>query len=112
MIMMFSAYSVKHTTRSFMDTKAELVLRSATEFAIMALQGHDYKKGRINEINMTYPGFKVHTRFHYFVTNCSLSDCSKISTKDTNMSVLIYVSVKSINPAFHIRKVRVTLQNP
>jgi len=112
MIMTFSASSVKHTTRSFLDTKAELVLRSATEFAIMALQGHDYSAGRINEINMTYPGFKVHTKFHYFVVGCSGSDCSNINTNDTNMSVLVYVSVKSTNSAFHIRKVHVSLQNP
>jgi Flp pilus assembly protein TadG len=114
MIMQFSAYSTKHTARSFMDTRADLVLRSATEYAIMALQAHDYKKyGKINEINMTYPGFIVHTRFHYFATDCtSGKTCSQITTPDTNMSVLIYVTVISKNPNFHIRKVRVTLQNP
>ncbi len=114
MIMEFSAYSTRHTTRSFLDTKAELILRSATEYAIMALQGHDYSNGRINEINMTYPGFIVHTKFHYFTTNCNsgAKDCSLISTQETNMSVLVYVTVETKNPAFHIRKVRITLQNP
>ncbi len=115
LIMQFSASSTKHTARSFMDTRAELVLRSATEFAIMALQGHDYSSGkRINEINMTYPGFNVWIKFHYFNTDCSTAfkDCSKINTEDTNMTTLIYVTVESKNEDFHIRKIRATLQNP
>lgn len=112
MIMQVSATSTKHTARSFLDTKAELILRSATEYAIMAIQAHDYTKGRINEINMTYPGFNVNTKFHYFSTSCSDNGCSKINTADTNMSVLIYVTVTSKNPSFRVRKVKVTLQNP
>jgi len=113
-IMQFSASSTKHTTRSFMDTRAELVARSATEFAIMAMQGHDYANGKINEINLTYPLFKVNIKFHYFSTDCTTTTahCSKIDTADTNMSSLIYVIVTSKNPAFHIRKVYTTIQNP
>jgi Tfp pilus assembly protein PilX len=114
MIMQFSAYSTRHTARSFLDTKAELLLRSATEYAIMALQARNYKTdGRLNEITINYPDFVAKIRFHYFCTDCTTStDCSKIDTKETNMSTLIYVSVTSINPSFHIRKTRITLQNP
>jgi len=114
MIMQFSASSTKHTGRSFMDTRAELVARSATEYAIMALQGHNYNSGKINQINLTYPGFNVKIKFHYFSTDCTstTATCSKIDTKETNMSALIYVIVTSKNPEFHIRKVYTTLQNP
>jgi len=114
MIMQFSASSTKHTARSFMDTKAELIARSATEFAIMAMQGHNYTNGKINKINLTYPGFNVEIRFHYFSTDCAntTAHCSKIDTADTNMSSLIYVIVTSKNPALHIRKVYTTIQNP
>ena len=49
MIMKFSASSSKHASTSIMDIRANLALRSATEYAILALQGHDYKNGRINE---------------------------------------------------------------
>ena len=115
MIMQFSAYSTKHTARSFLDTKAELLLRSATEYAIMALQSRDYTTaGRLSQITINYPGFMAKVKFHYFCSDCNSTstDCSFSKTKETNMSTLIFVSVESKNPAFRIRKTRITLQNP
>ena len=114
MIMKFSASSAKHASTSIMDIRADLALRSATEYAILALQGHDYKNGRINEINLSYPFFNANIKFHYFLTNCPVNDenCSLISTQDTNGTVLVYVTVTSKLPQFHIRKVKITLQNP
>ena len=114
MIMKFSASSSKHASTSIMDIRANLALRSATEYAILALQGHDYKNGRINEINLSYPFFNANIKFHYFLTNCPANDanCSLISTQDTNGTVLVYVTVTSKLPQFHIRKVKITLQNP
>ncbi len=114
MIMKFSASSAKHASTSMMDIRANLALRSATEYAILALQGHDFKNGRINEINLSYPFFNANIKFHYFLTNCSANDynCTLISTQDTNGSVLVYVTVTSKLPQFQIRKVKITLQNP
>jgi len=114
MILEFSTSSVKHTARSFMDTKAELALRAATEYAIMALQGHDYTHGRINKINLHFPEFDAEVRFHYFTPKCANTDkyCTYEDTNDTNMTSLIYVTVESKNKSFKVRKVRVTLQNP
>ena len=115
MIMKFSASSAKHASTSIMDIRANLALRSATEYAILALQGHDFTGGRINEINLSYPFFKANVKFHYFLTNCNTAtdhDCSYAQTKDTNGSVLVYVTVTSKLPQFHIRKVKMTLQNP
>ena len=112
MIMKFSASSSKHASTSIMDIRANLALRSATEYAILALQGHDFTGGRINEINLSYPFFNANVKFHYFLTNCSDNNCSKIETKDTNSTVLVYVTVTSRLPQFHIRKVKMTLQNP
>ena len=114
MIMSFSSFSVKHASSSIMDIRANLALRSATEYAILALQGHDDKK-RVDEINLSYPFFNANVKFHYFLVNCNESadkNCSKISTQDTNSSVLVYVTVTSKIPSFHIRKVKITLQNP
>ncbi len=118
MVMQFSASSSKHAAESFLDTKANLALRSATEYAILAIQGHDFNKNGslnlINEINITYPLFNANVKFHYFLTDCpsSAENCTKIYTKDTNATVLIYTTVTSKNSNFHIRKVKVTLQNP
>ncbi len=120
MILKFSSSSTVHTARSFMDTRAELMLRSATEYAILALQGHEINSTNkcLNKIDMSDNLFDINITYHYFIDdNCS-SDiwqgckCSKIETADTNGSVLVYVTVTSKNPSFHIRKVRFTLQNP
>jgi hypothetical protein len=114
MILQFSSSSNAHVSRSFMDTRANLMLKSATEYAILALQGHDFNNGCLNNINLSDKLFNVNIKYHYFLTDCNSSSCqcSRIKTADTNGSVLVYVSVASKNPNFHIRKVRFTLQNP
>jgi len=114
MIMNFNASTSKHTSNAIMDVRANLALKSATEYAILALHGHNFKNGRLNEINLSYPMFNANIKYHYFLVDCNSSDynCSKIDTVDTNGSVLIYVSVTSKLPEFHIRKVKMTLQNP
>lgn len=115
MILNLGASSTRHTARSFMDTKAELALRAATEYAILALQGHDYATyGRINKIDLNFSEFKAEIKFHYFSPACTSNppDCTYEDTNDTNMTALVYVTVTSKNPDFYIRKVRVTLQNP
>ena len=122
MILKFSSSSNLHTARSFIDTRAELMLRSATEFAIMAMEAHNFNSTNkcLNSINYTDGDnlFDVNITFHYFATDCNTSNvwdgcrCSTIQTADTNGSVLVYVTVTSRNPNFHIRKTRFTLQNP
>ena len=114
MIMQFNASSSKHATESFLDTKANLALRSATEYAILAIQGHNFDNGVLHSINISYPLFDANVTIYYFLTNCPTGDnkCSKIETNDTNGSVLIYTTVTSKNSNFHIRKVKMTLQNP
>lgn len=114
MVMEFSASTSHHVSESFLDTKANLALRSATEYAILAIQGHDFKKGLINEININYPLFNANVKIYYFLTNCPTrsKNCIKINTADTNATVLLYTTVTSKNSSFHIRKVKITLQNP
>jgi len=115
MVMSFSASTSHHVRESYLDTKADLALRSATEYAILALQGHHFQtNNRINHIRIDYPLFNADIRFHYFLTNCPSNDnnCTQISTADTNGSVIVYVEITSKNPDFHIRKFRATLQNP
>jgi len=120
MILSFSTSSTAHTARSFMDTRAELMLRSATEYAVLALQGHEINASNkcLNKIVMDDELFDINITYHYFIDgNCSSAvwqncHCSEIETADTNGSVLVYVTVSSKNKNFNIRKVRFTLQNP
>ena len=115
MVMEFSASTSHHASESFLDTKANLALRSATEYAILAIQGHDFKNGLINEINISYPLFNANVKIHYFLTSCpsgSGNDCTQIHTADTNGTLILYTTVTSKNSSFRIRKVKITLQNP
>jgi len=114
MILQFNSSTNLRVTRSFVNTKAELMLRSATEYAILALHGHNFTNGCLNDVNLSDDFFNIHIQYHYFLTNCNptLCRCSLIQTADTNGSVLVYVTLTSKNPNFHIRKVRFTLQNP
>ena len=115
MSMQFAGSTNKHTADTAMNIRADLMLRSATEFAIMAMQGHDYSKNCLKHVNLSDTFFDANITFHYFLTECPSScgtQCSVISTGDTNGSALIYVTVTSKNPIFHIRKAIFTLQNP
>jgi len=114
MIMSFSASSSHHASNLFLDTKADLALQSSTAYAILALHGHNFKNGPLNEINLSYPFFNSNIKFHYFLTDCKKGDynCSAITTQDTNGTVLVYVTVTSKLPNYPIRKVKVTLQMP
>ena len=108
----FAAGATKNTNISFMNTKADVYLKAGTEFALMAIQGHDFSSNCLSHVNMHTPdGFDINVTLHYFMKGCgSCKECSIISTKDTNGSVLVYTEVT--NPYFEIRKVRSTLQNP
>jgi hypothetical protein len=110
----FATVTNKHTSDIYIDTRAELISRAATEYAILAMQGHDYGGNCLKNINMQDDFFNINITYHYFLTDCNPDECncSKIETADTNGSVLIYVTVTSKNKNFHIRKVRFTLQNP
>jgi hypothetical protein len=112
----FASSTSKHTSNVALDTRAELLSRAATEYAILAMQGHDYSKNCLKHINMKEDFFDINITYHYFLTDCNVSKCKnycdEIETEDTNGSALIYVTVTSKNPSFHIRKVRITLQNP
>ena len=114
MVLSFSAAGSYHSSNLFLDTKANLALKSSTEYAILALHGHDFSKGKLDEINLSYPFFNSNIKFHYFSTDCKSGDynCSLIETKDTNATVLVYVRVTSKLPNYPLRKVKVSLQMP
>jgi hypothetical protein len=113
----FAAFTTKHTADVSYDVRADLMLRAATEYAILAMQGHKYNESCLKNISITGDKFfDINVTYHYFLTDCDNSKCkgycSKIYTADTNGSALIYITLTSKNPSFHIRKVRFTLQNP
>ena len=113
LIMNFSNISLKQTGNDYLYTEAKLEAKSATEYAIMALQARDFKNdGCINKIDINSTLFDINMTFHYFLTNCpSDCNCSIITTKESNGTVMINTYITSkVTP--YIRFFRQTLQKP
>jgi hypothetical protein len=113
LMMNFSSLSLKQTSDLYLGLEEKLKAKSATEYAIMALESRDFTKdGCINKIDINGTIFDVNMTFHYFLTECpSDCNCSTISTKESNGTVLINTYVNSkVMP--HIRYFRQTIQKP
>ena len=109
----FSSASLKLTTDNYLATQGELYAKSATEFAIQALEARDFKNdGCINKIDINTSLYEINMTFHYYLTNCDGCDgnCSVIETKESNGTIMINTYVKS--KIDNIRFFRQTLQKP
>lgn len=95
------------TKDNYLHEQALLLTSSATEYAILALSGHDtVGDGCINNINAQYPAagaaamFDINITMHYVGYN-SIAGCNNyiddIDTHETNGTILMDVSVNS-NP--------------
>jgi len=113
MVMMyFSGLSVQQTNENYIETQGELYAKSATEFAIQALEARDYNTDKcINSINIDSSLYEINMTFHYFLTSCPVDcNCSVINTTESNGTVMINTYVKSKTEP--IRYFRQTLQKP
>ena len=105
--------SSQRTNKLYLNTYANNLLKSATEFSILNVLGHNFKNGCPNTFTINDPLFKVTGYYHFYLTNCeNCNSCSVIKTKDVNGSFLISIFVKSTVPGFNIQKHKTTLQNP
>jgi len=115
-----STLSTKQTTDIYLKSQAELLLRSGTEFAMLAISGTDYNSTNCNDntINMTY-NKTYDINISIFYIGSGLGVCSKvlandINTSDSNRTVIINTTV-STRPDITtepIRLFRRTIQKP
>ncbi len=112
LMMFFSTTTLKETEDNYMALQSQLYARSATEFAIQALESRDYKNdGCINRIDINSSLYDINMTFHYFLTKCPTDcNCSVITTKESNGTVMINTYVKS--KFDRIKFFRQTLQKP
>ena len=102
-----STQSVKQTSDIHFKNQAELLLRSGTEFALLAMSGHDYvNDGCLSSINIMYPDA---TANHTHDINISImyigngfgATCTQLGTNivtnESNRTVIIDTFV-STNP--------------
>ena len=94
-----SIQSAKQTTDIFLKTQAELLAKSSTEYALLAMSGHDYSTNCLKSINSTYNDmFDINISIQYIGSGLPAS-CTQlgtdISTPDSNRTVIIDTIVKS-----------------
>ena len=113
-----STQSVKQTSDIYLKSQAELLLRSGTEYALLAMSGHNYNNSCLNSINMTYNNqFDINVSIMYIgkglPAGCQTLD-NNISTTDSNRTVIIdtIVSTEANIATEPIRLHRRTIQKP
>jgi len=94
-----STQSAKQTTDIFLKTQAEILAKSATEYAILAISGHDYNINCLKNINSTYNNiFDINISIQYIGSGLP-AGCpqlgSNITTIDSNRTVIIDTIVSS-----------------
>jgi hypothetical protein len=125
-----STQSVKQTTDIYLKNEAELLLRSGTEFAMLAMSGTDYNETNcLNKINMVYPDadnytHEINVTISYIgkglpddstgVNGCANILANDINTSDSNRTVIIdaIVTTKEGIIPEQIRLHRRTIQKP
>lgn len=123
LMMSLSSTSVKVTMDLYLKEQAELIARSATEYALLAISGHDNSQNCIQNINMNYPSssptHEANVTIWYIgsgITNCSNVLANDINTSESNLTVIIdtVVSVNQANTQITepIRIHRRTIQKP
>jgi len=113
LMLYLSAQNTQSTADDYLNVQVRLEAKSATEFAIMALESRDFKNdGCINKTDINSTLFDVNVTFHYFLTECpSDCNCSVITTQDSNGSVMINTYVTSKVDS-RVRFFRQTIQKP
>jgi len=120
-----SGNSVKSTMDLYLKEQAELLARSATEYAILAISGHDNSIDCIKNINIRYPQnsptHEANISILYMGSNIPATCAPNIlandvDTNESNLTVIIdtVVSVNIANTGITepIRVHRRTLQKP
>ena len=120
-----STQSAKQTTDDYLKVQAELLAKSGTEFALLAMSGHDYSTNCLNSIDIKYPintanyTHDINITIHYIGNGLPLScntyaNANNIATADSNRTVIID-TVVTTNPIIATEPIRLhrrTIQKP
>jgi len=92
-----SSQSLEQTAKTYLTEQSQLLAKSATEYAILAAQGHDFSTSCLNSINLSFKSlYDVNITIHYLGNNlppgCNLLNNS-ISTKESNLTMVIDTKV-------------------
>jgi len=95
-----STQSAKQTTDIFVKSQAELLLRSGTEYAMLAMSGFDYNATNcLNSLNMTYNNtHDINITISYIGSGlgaCTNVLANNIDTNESNRTVIIDTWVRT-----------------
>lgn len=120
-----SNLSSKQTSDLYLREQAELLTQSGTEYALLAISGHNFSTNCLNTINSTYTDgtttlFDINISLYYLgnslPANCSTltNNLNNIDTNDSNLTVMIDTVVSSASgiSTEPIRIHRRTIQKP
>ena len=102
LMMSLSSTSVKQTTDIFFKEQAALLARSAAEYGLLAISGHENNESCIEHINMRYPNaitptHEMNLTMYYLYkgapTTCGQILASNINTSESNITVMMDVRV-------------------
>lgn len=100
MMLFFAASTVKKTTDNYLYAQAELYAKSSGEYAVMAVQAHDFSANCLDTINIDHALFDVNMTLEYFMVGCPATCnglCHEIETQESNgtFELSIYVTSKT-----------------
>jgi len=104
-----SLFNITRVKKEYLNAQAALYLKGAKEYAGEVLKEHNFS-APLDKIVLNYPGFEVKIDFFVFRNECSDKKCVEIETNESNLTSLVFISVESTNPHFHIRKTTLSLQ--
>jgi len=117
-----STQTAKQTGDIYLQEQGQLLARSATEFALLAISGHDNSANCIEQINLEYPQgspiFDINMSLYYIGNGlpCNAGHLldNTIATQESNGTVLIDTFVSYVDPGTEERVVfhRRTIQKP
>lgn len=95
-----STQSVKQTTDIFLKAQAELLLKSGTEFAMLAMSGTNYNVTCLNNLNMNYNRtHDINVTISYIGNSLgacnAFAGANNIDTNDSNRTVIIDTWVRT-----------------
>jgi hypothetical protein len=118
-----SSNSVKVTMDLYLKEQAELLARSATEYTLLAISGHDNSVNCVEHVNISYPaGAPTHEAnvTVWYLGNgipvaCNTILANNLDTNESNLTVIIDTIVAvtdDVNLTEPIRVHRRTIQKP
>ena len=117
-----STQTAKQTGDIYLQEQGQLLARSATEFALLAISGHNNSNDCIENINLNYPEgapvFDINMTLYYIGNGLPCNNdhllANNIETAESNGTVLIDTIVSYTDPGTNetVRYFRRTIQKP